>query len=75
MTDKTGGPAFPINFAWDGIGTAKHLGLTMRDYFAAATLQGLMATIPTEHQCHLTGKIYAPIAYQIADAMLAERDK
>ena len=37
MTDKTGGPAFPIHGTEWG-------GMTLRDYFAAAAMEGLLAS-------------------------------
>lgn len=49
-------------------------GLTLRDYFAAAALQGMLAS--TEEGCdYHVGKAIAAWAYDYADAMLAERKK
>jgi hypothetical protein len=42
-------------------------GMTLRDYFAAATLSGSVGTTSAENVAY--------IAYKIADAMLAEREK
>jgi len=77
---KNCGPAFPAPF-WDGqsmkmLGT----GMTLRDYFAAAALNRLLAwdfTGPPESKsgfAHYSEQA-ALTAYQLADAMLAERDK
>ena len=62
---KTGGPAFPTpahNLTNDGI--------TLRDWFAALAMQGLLTS--TEESD--TGVI-ARDAYWMADAMLKQREK
>jgi hypothetical protein len=62
MTDKqTGGPAFPY-------GTA-YAGMTLRDYFAAKAMQGMMHDVSQP-----VGEVIAEWAYQVADAMLKARD-
>ena len=63
---KDGGPAFPIATDFSRI----QEGMTLRDYFAAAALQGMIACEQVQHD---TFQDYARIAYQQADAMLAER--
>lgn len=67
MTEKeTGGPAFPcLDSNANG-----HEGLTIRDYFAAKAMQGLISAE------NWTGYIRktAEEAYQMADAMLKERE-
>lgn len=74
---SNGGPAFPRNHATrsykDGdervmISETHEAGLSMRDYFAAAALQGLLA-------CNdlYSAADTATAAYQYADAMLAAR--
>ena len=45
-------------------------GISIRDYFAAAALQGLLADSEREASC----KDYANHAYLCADAMLKARD-
>ena len=73
---KDGGPAFPFEYdgpnMW-GDGTERHLhsGMSLRDYFAAQALAGFLGH-PED-----TGKsdIAAKYAYEIADAMLAQREK
>lgn len=45
-------------------------GMTLRDYFAAAALSGLMAN-PNDK----TGLDMVERSFQLADAMLAEREK
>jgi len=74
-------PAFPLGPTattvtpnTDGRGyVATHygmeLGLTIRDYFAAAIMQGLMAS-----QCEVTDDPYPIYAYKIADAMIQARE-
>ena len=65
MTNKgiTGGPAFPV---------AGYQGMTLRDYFAAKAMQSLLTSIEAgnEHQVSLIPNI----AYEMADAMLKERE-
>ena len=68
MTDKNdGGPAYPT----DG---EMHSGMTLRDYFAAAALTGLLAD-----NANLGGDRWAPAAarlsYEIADLMLVARER
>ena len=63
-----GGPAFPhpeIDFE---VTIQASSGMTLRDYFAAAALQGLMAS-----QCQVEDP-YPIYAYKIADAMLKARE-
>lgn len=68
MTDKTI-PAFPTNTA-----TVQY-GMTLRDYFAAKAMQGIMnsdryvGTIGTNRYEYNTAKH----AYQMADAMMEAR--
>lgn len=56
-------PAFP-----DGLGNK---GMSLRDYFAAKAMQGLVSIDDLD----MTPSDYARWAYQQADAMLAEREK
>lgn len=57
----TGGPAFPVG---------SYAGMTLRDYFAAKALQGILAG----HSDN-TPDVSAEWAYKYADAMLAQRNK
>ena len=59
-------PAFPH----PGSGTPHYPGLTMRDYFAAAALQGLLAN---DAKNGAWGE-YATMAYNLADSMVKERN-
>jgi hypothetical protein len=64
-----GGPAFPHTTQWDGITPAiNHNGMTLRDYFAAAALQGNLIE-PTANNDEV-----AKWAYSLADAMLKARE-
>lgn len=78
-----GGAAFPqyFNGALPGIGVEKFNGLSMRDYFAAAALQRIhlvyeIEVADLELPDHMKrSKAFAKYAYEIADAMLAERER
>ena len=69
MNADNNGPAFPV---YDHHGNGQKFladaGLTLRDYFAAKAMQGLMAregTVDVEYESRL--------AYRMADAMLKAR--
>ena len=62
---KTGGSAFPKNY---GI---PNEGMTLRDYFAAKAMQGLLIS---SSEYGIEEQDCAKYAYQYADAMLAERE-
>ena len=63
---NTGEPAFP-NEGFNGWGKPQE-GMTLRDYFAAKAMQGLMdAAMPMPE--------IAQAAYQMADDMLKERNQ
>jgi hypothetical protein len=59
-------PAFPTQFA-------DNEGMSLRDYFAAKAMQGLIASNDEEAGDRITE--IPEYAYRIADAMLAEREK
>ncbi|MDE3022283.1 MAG: hypothetical protein KGI54_10520 [Pseudomonadota bacterium] len=65
MTKQTGGPAFPqpINPAEQG------RGLTLRDYFAAKAMQGLISNWGKSNYASDDARY----CYEIADAMLEAR--
>ena len=73
-----GGPAFPCVYYSEPIGsigpqlTIKG-GLSIRDYFAAAALQGLLGNSEFHVETAIPNAI-ATYAYQLADAMLKARD-
>jgi len=74
-TPNDGGPAFPVppaicsgpNNEWSYASD----GLTIRDYFAAKALQGLLAN----QKVTFSYRGFAINSYLIADAMLVERSK
>ena len=58
-------PAFPNNFTIE-----KYQGMTLRDYFAAKALQGLLASEVNDSMQEFISR-----SYKIADAMMEERLK
>jgi len=72
--NNTGGPAFPRNILDHGHGvtTTHESGMTLRDYFAAKAMQGILAHAYTRHI--RVEDLYACDAYVIADAMLKTRE-
>jgi hypothetical protein len=69
---NTGGPAFPVPYSneSDGPTMMPSEGMTLRDYFAAKAMQGLIACPETDGYKH----DYAKWAYEYADAMLKARE-
>ena len=69
-----GGPAFPMPV--DGVPAVDTQGMTLRDYFAAKAMHGLLELC--QHDAH-HGKTYieyiAGLSYGMADAMLKERQQ
>ena len=63
-----GGAAFPAHLHGERYG-----GMSLRDYFAAAALQGLLAHIIGVESANGRTSKYAVRAYQYADAMIAAR--
>ena len=74
MSKETGGPAFPSeqhetkNGDWN---QSYCSGMTLRDYFAAKALPGILSSWPTGSPANATG--VAMVSYEIADAMLKVR--
>lgn len=92
MSDKTGGPAYPgERVVYEaGYVTPKRQpmpGMTLRDYFAAKAMQGMVCSIQSDNDYYRARSIaeqkgmtsisqwFAEDAYKQADAMLAERVK
>ncbi len=87
MSKNTGGPAFPAGivrksrpihdpgagFVVTDIAEPRHEGMTIRDYFAAKAMQALISSPNTDHSVEFSA--VADVAYRVADAMLAEREK
>lgn len=72
---KTGGPAFPEIRIIDGDNynaprRCYYPGQTLRDYFAAKALAGLLAH---QYSGMLKPGVIADLAYKLADAMLEAR--
>lgn len=75
---RTGGPAFPTDRSNDPSYTDIGGGMTLRDYFAAAALPEAFrqeATGDSGLPCIYDSAAVARVAYTVADAMIAERDK
>lgn len=75
MTDKTGGPAFPLP-------PSEHMyadaGMTLRDYFAAKLMPSIIGTLngPVFFEFAKGDfDLYAEQSYKMADAMLRAREK
>lgn len=65
----TGGPAFPTTQYAGGVSPSGHAhGMTLRDYFAAKAMQGILASGKEGSWGN-----FAYWAYTVADAMLEER--
>lgn len=83
MIKDTGGPAFPVAEQYDeragGYVSRASDGMTLRDYFAAKAMGGLfdfwVAVNAKTSINDPDAKIIAEMAYEYADAMLAERSK
>jgi hypothetical protein len=70
-----GGPAFPLVAEYRKNGEVireTFSGMTLRDYFAAKAMQATMIN-PRIEPCNPEER--SRISYQIADAMLKEREK
>lgn len=72
MIEHDGGPAFPSK-ANPGTYQVSHYGMTLRDYFAAKAMQGVLAS--PLHASTETAKQMAEASYIMADAMLEQRNK
>jgi len=69
MSTNTGGPAFPAAHLDTATLTYKYVeGMTMRDYFAAKAMQGLLASNLDQSR-----DAFALKSYEMADAMLEVR--
>lgn len=80
MSDKTGGAAFPNDKFMDDGTILSTPGMTLRDYFAAKAMQGMIASGDFDKRVRFvkTEDLYpqcAGSAYSMAEAMLVERAK
>jgi hypothetical protein len=74
--NNDGGAAFPgkYEYVYDDLLLDHHSsGMSLREYFAAAALQGLLAHIIGVQNANGSALKYAERAYEYADAMLAAR--
>ncbi len=72
---KDGGPAFPVEFYVEECAARNSRGMSLRDYFAAKAMCGFLAN-PTTGTADTETLMQLPaISYQVADALLAEREK
>jgi hypothetical protein len=76
---KTGGSAFPrsgnewADMAW--VEAPAKDGMTLRDYFAAKALQGMLANPKLQEQILKAGQSWIEeSAWKVADAMLKARE-
>ena len=65
---KNNTPAFPNEGGAGNLWNDK--GMTLRDYFAAKAMQGMMHDVSQP-----VGEVIAEWAYQVADAMLKAREQ
>lgn len=75
MSNNTGGPAFPcetLGIDEHGEYRKPYEGMTLRDYFAAKAMNGLVAGAQHDEQINLHGA--AEWSYNMADAMLKARE-
>lgn len=73
---KTGGPAFPGQIDNGTASIQSFPGMTLRDYFAAKAMQGMLSDINLQElPKEVAQRAYAQRAYQMADAMLIQRDR
>lgn len=82
MSENTGGPAFPVVGQWygDKLGGQLTHGMTLRDYFAAKALSGLLAGLDRDARRFMEREAepaaaMAKACYTMADAMLAARNE
>jgi hypothetical protein len=68
---NTGGPAFPVQSVYIEDQETNSHGMTLRDYFAAKAMQGVLAGKPhTDNMMTI-----AKECYMMAEAMLRAREK
>ena len=65
-------PAFPVSFKWNEE-LSEYNGMTLRDYFAAQAMQGILAGLLAYGHDIVWDQI-AEDAYKQADAMLKARE-
>lgn len=82
MNKNTGGPAFPGSYTGNHGMPVWSDGMTLRDYFAAMAMQSYIAATATKYTHNGEQNLnatpdeqIAQFSYEIADVMLAEREK
>lgn len=65
---NTSGPAFPTEVVTTNDGWI-HSGMTLRDYFAAKAMQGMVSRFEANEG------LLASVSYKVADAMLKAREQ
>lgn len=73
MSKDQSEPAFPFEGGQNS-GMQPYHGMTLRDYFAAKTMQGWVSDLSFRDTPEHIGRAVT-VAYRVADAMLAERAK
>lgn len=66
-------PAFPTHHA--NYSTGSHCGMTLRDYFAAAAMKGLLSGGTDRIKTDKDVLQLAPVSFALADAMLKAREQ
>jgi hypothetical protein len=69
---NTGGPAFPVQSVYIEDQETNSHGMTLRDYFAAKAMQGLITCAPNHGD--ITHEYCAVDAYRYADATMKARE-
>lgn len=81
MKNNDGGPAFPCI---DGSANYHQIGMSLRDYFAAKAMQGLLCNSEVErYRQTIDGRVsesrqieaISQMCYEMADAMLKSREE
>lgn len=79
INKENGGPAFPAPDAararFGETESDAFMGMTLRDYFAAKAMGGMVANIVRGHVSYGNTRDMAARCYEIADEMLVERAK
>ena len=74
INPKTGGPAFPSEYFDPQLQRSRAVnGMTLRDYFAAKAMQGILSATLTPNTIWSQDDA-AETAYNVADAMLKARE-
>jgi len=73
---KDGGPAFPVPAELcQDLTVQEQRGMTLRDYFAAKAMQGMLSASENYQTINYQTIELAKYAFDVADAMIQERSK